>query len=144
MKYATKLSVLRKEFAADGNRDARLFSRSRVPAVGWKGLIDSPHLDNSQDIGSGLKIARRLLLDITGMGLPAATEFLDPIIPQYTADLDYLGGHRRAHDRIADASRAGQRPFDAGRIQERHGRQPANRRGRHSVQARSTAQFLGR
>jgi 3-deoxy-7-phosphoheptulonate synthase len=50
-------------------------------------LINDPHLDNSQDIEAGLKIARRLLVQITGMGLPAATEFLDPIVPQYTADL---------------------------------------------------------
>jgi 3-deoxy-7-phosphoheptulonate synthase len=50
-------------------------------------LINDPHLDGSQDIEAGLKIARKLLLNITGLGLPAATEFLDPIVPQYTADL---------------------------------------------------------
>jgi 3-deoxy-7-phosphoheptulonate synthase len=50
-------------------------------------LINDPHLDNSHDIESGLKLARSLLLDITAMGLPAATEFLDPITPQYIADL---------------------------------------------------------
>jgi 3-deoxy-7-phosphoheptulonate synthase len=50
-------------------------------------LINDPHLDGSQDIEAGLKIARKLLLEITGMGLPAATEFLDPIVPQYIADL---------------------------------------------------------
>jgi 3-deoxy-7-phosphoheptulonate synthase len=55
--------------------------------VGWKGLINDPHLNESRDIETGLKKARRLLLDISSMGLPAATEFLDPIIPQYIADL---------------------------------------------------------
>jgi 3-deoxy-7-phosphoheptulonate synthase len=50
-------------------------------------LINDPHLDGSQDIETGLKIARKLLLDITGLGLPTATEFLDPIVPQYIADL---------------------------------------------------------
>jgi 3-deoxy-7-phosphoheptulonate synthase len=50
-------------------------------------LINDPQLDGSQDIETGLKIARRLLLKITGLGLPAATEFLDPIVPQYIADL---------------------------------------------------------
>jgi 3-deoxy-7-phosphoheptulonate synthase len=65
----------------------RVYFEKPRTTVGWKGLINDPHLDNSQDIESGLKIARRLLLDITGMGLPAGTEFLDPIIPQYIADL---------------------------------------------------------
>src|SRR5208283_4219939 len=50
-------------------------------------LINDPYLDNTHDIEAGLKKARRLLLDLTGAGLPAATEFLDPIIPQYIADL---------------------------------------------------------
>jgi 3-deoxy-7-phosphoheptulonate synthase len=55
--------------------------------VGWKGLIYDPHLDGSDDIQTGLSRARELLLQITGMGLPAATEFLDPVVPQYIADL---------------------------------------------------------
>jgi 3-deoxy-7-phosphoheptulonate synthase len=62
------------------------FEKPRT-TIGWKGLINDPHLDGSQDIETGLKIARRLLLQITGLGLPAATEFLDPIVPQYIADL---------------------------------------------------------
>ena len=82
-------------------------------------------MDGSQDIETGLKIARKLLLEIAGLGLPAATEFLDPIVPQYIADLDHVGGHRRAHHGIADAPRNGQRPFDAGRLEKQHRRQPA-------------------
>jgi 3-deoxy-7-phosphoheptulonate synthase len=87
MEYATKLNVLRKEFASRMEIVMRVYFEKPRTTIGWKGLINDPRLDNSQDIESGLKIARRLLLDITGMGLPAATEFLDPIIPQYIADL---------------------------------------------------------
>jgi len=55
--------------------------------VGWKGLINDPDMDDSCDLQKGLRVARRLLLDITALGLPAATEFLDPIVPQYLADV---------------------------------------------------------
>jgi len=55
--------------------------------LGWKGMIYDPHLDNSYDIEEGLRLARQLLVEITNIGLPAATEFLDPIVPQYLADL---------------------------------------------------------
>jgi 3-deoxy-7-phosphoheptulonate synthase len=87
MEYAKKLNALRQEFADRMEIVMRVYFEKPRTTVGWKGLINDPHLDNSQDIDSGLRIARRLLLEITGMGLPAATEFLDPIIPQYTADL---------------------------------------------------------
>jgi 3-deoxy-7-phosphoheptulonate synthase len=87
LEYATKLSALRKEFASQMEIVMRVYFEKPRTTIGWKGLINDPHLDNSQDIESGLKIARRLLLDITDLGLPTATEFLDPIIPQYTADL---------------------------------------------------------
>ena len=59
----------------------------KTPAVGWKGLISDPFLDGSYDINNGLKLARRVLSDIAEKGLPAATEFLDTIIPQYLSDL---------------------------------------------------------
>ncbi|MFV0337347.1 MAG: 3-deoxy-7-phosphoheptulonate synthase [Chthoniobacterales bacterium] len=55
--------------------------------VGWKGLINDPHMDESYEMAEGIAIARKLLLDIVELGLPTATEFLDPIIPQYIADL---------------------------------------------------------
>ena len=125
LEYATRLSALRKEFAGRMEIVMRVYFEKPRTTIGWKGLINDPHLDGSQDIETGLKIARKLLLDITGLGLPAATEFLDPIVPQYIADLVTLGGDRRAHDGIADAPRNGQRPFDARRPEERHGRQPA-------------------
>lgn len=87
LEYAEKLNLLRKELAGQMEIVMRVYFEKPRTTIGWKGLINDPHLDNSQDIESGLKIARRLLLDITGMGLPAGTEFLDPIIPQYIADL---------------------------------------------------------
>jgi len=87
MEYARRLNALRKEFAGRMEIVMRVYFEKPRTTVGWKGLINDPRLDGTQDIGSGLKIGRRLLLDITGMGMPAATEFLDPIIPQYTADL---------------------------------------------------------
>src|SRR5258707_409647 len=85
--YARRLNALRKEFADRMEIVMRGYFEKPGTTIGWKGLINDPHLDGSQDIETGLKIARRLLLQITGMGLPAATEFLDPIVPQYIADL---------------------------------------------------------
>jgi 3-deoxy-7-phosphoheptulonate synthase len=65
----------------------RVYFEKPRTTIGWKGLIYDPHLDGSDDIQAGLEQARALLLQITGMGLPAATEFLDPVVPQYIADL---------------------------------------------------------
>src|SRR5262249_26408486 len=62
------------------------FEKPRT-TVGWKGLINDPHLDGSCDIATGLAVARRLLLRINTLGLPCAGEMLDPITPQYIADL---------------------------------------------------------
>src|SRR5476651_2102663 len=87
LEYANKLNVLRKEFAGQMEIVMRVYFENPRTTIGWKGLINDPHLDGSQDIETGLKIARRLLLEITGMGLPAATEMLDPVTPQYVADL---------------------------------------------------------
>jgi 3-deoxy-7-phosphoheptulonate synthase len=87
LEYAQKLNALRQEL------EDRLFILMRVyfskprTTIGWKGLINDPHLDDSCDIKTGLKIARELLLSIASMGLPIATELLDPITPQYIADL---------------------------------------------------------
>jgi 3-deoxy-7-phosphoheptulonate synthase len=85
--YAARLNALREKFAGRMEIVMRVYFEKPRTIVGWKGLINDPHLDGSQDIETGLKIARRLLLQINGLGLPAATEFLDPIVPQYIADL---------------------------------------------------------
>jgi 3-deoxy-7-phosphoheptulonate synthase len=87
LEYAEKLNALRKEVADRMEIVMRVYFEKPRTTIGWKGLINDPHLDGSQDIEAGLKIARRLLLKITSMGLPAATEFLDPIVPQYIAEL---------------------------------------------------------
>jgi 3-deoxy-7-phosphoheptulonate synthase len=87
LEYATRLAALRKEVAGKMEIVMRVYFEKPRTTIGWKGLINDPHLDGSQDIETGLQIARKLLLDITGLGLPAATEFLDPVVPQYTADL---------------------------------------------------------
>jgi 3-deoxy-7-phosphoheptulonate synthase len=85
--YATRLSRLQHELADRMEIVMRVYFEKPRTTIGWKGLINDPHLDGSQDIEAGLKIARQLLLEITSLGLPAATEFLDPIVPQYIADL---------------------------------------------------------
>ena len=85
--YATRLNILRRELADDICLVMRVYFEKPRTILGWKGLIYDPHLDGSDDIEAGLKRARRLLIDINEMGLPVATEFLDPIIPQYIADL---------------------------------------------------------
>jgi 3-deoxy-7-phosphoheptulonate synthase len=87
LEYATRLDALRREFADRMEVIMRVYFEKPRTTIGWKGLINDPHLDGSEDIQAGLKLARRLLVEITGLGLPAATEFLDPIVPQYTADL---------------------------------------------------------
>jgi len=85
--YGNKLLRLRQQFADHMEIIMRVYFEKPRTTIGWKGLINDPHMDGSNDIDSGLKMGRKLLLELTSMGLPAATEFLDPIIPQYTADL---------------------------------------------------------
>jgi 3-deoxy-7-phosphoheptulonate synthase len=87
LEYGRRLNALRQEFAGEMELVMRVYFEKPRTTIGWKGLINDPHLDGSYDIETGLKRARRLLLELTAMGLPAASEFLDPIIPQYTADL---------------------------------------------------------
>ncbi len=84
--YAKKLSALRTELQDDFCIIMRVYFEKPRTTVGWKGFINDPHLDDTYDIVHGLYYARKLLLDINAIGLPAATEFLDPITPQYVAD----------------------------------------------------------
>ncbi len=85
--YGQKLVKLRSRFADTLEIVMRVYFEKPRTTVGWKGLINDPHLNNSYDINTGLRIARKLLLDLASIGLPAATELLDPITPQYIADL---------------------------------------------------------
>jgi 3-deoxy-7-phosphoheptulonate synthase len=65
----------------------RVYFEKPRTTIGWKGLINDPQLDGTYDVDTGLRIGRRLLLAVNRLGLPAATEFLDPVVPQYLADL---------------------------------------------------------
>jgi len=87
LEYAGRLAAIRNEMAGRMEIVMRVYFEKPRTTIGWKGLVNDPHLDGTQDIEHGLRIARKLLLDIAGMGLPTATEFLDPIVPQYIADL---------------------------------------------------------
>ena len=85
--YAGRLLTLREELKGSLEVVMRVYFEKPRTTVGWKGLINDPHMDGSYQINDGLRIARKLLLDINDMGLPAAGEFLDMITPQYVADL---------------------------------------------------------
>ncbi|MCF8216048.1 MAG: 3-deoxy-7-phosphoheptulonate synthase [Chlorobium sp.] len=85
--YAKRLSVLRTALQQELCIMMRVYFEKPRTTVGWKGFINDPHLDDSYDIEHGLYYARKLLIDINKMGIPAATEFLDPITPQYVADV---------------------------------------------------------
>ena len=87
MEYAKKLKAEAKRHEADLLILMRVYFEKPRTTVGWKGLINDPHLDGSFKINDGLRLARKLLWDINELALPCATEFLDTITPQYTADL---------------------------------------------------------
>ncbi|KGT89411.1 phospho-2-dehydro-3-deoxyheptonate aldolase [Erwinia typographi] len=85
--YAARLLKLREELNDSLELVMRVYFEKPRTTVGWKGLINDPHMDGSFQINDGLRIARKLLVDINDTGLPAAGEFLDMITPQYLADL---------------------------------------------------------
>lgn len=87
MDYAKKLAKEAERFAEDLIVVMRVYFEKPRTTVGWKGLINDPRLDNTFRINEGLRLARRILLEINELDLPCATEFLDTITPQYTADL---------------------------------------------------------
>jgi len=85
--YAQQLVQLRNRYSEQLEIVMRVYFEKPRTSIGWKGLINDPHLDGSYDINEGLRLARKLLLDLAELGLPAATELLDPITPQYIADV---------------------------------------------------------
>ena len=85
--YAQRLAQLAERVKDNYFIVMRVYFEKPRTTVGWKGFINDPHLDNSCDVEYGLRAARKLMLEISKLGLPIATEFLDPIVPQYTADL---------------------------------------------------------
>ena len=87
LEYAEKLAVCQREMADDLCIVMRVYFEKPRTTVGWKGLINDPDLDGSFAINKGLRAARAFLLDVLALGLPAGNEFLDPILPQFYADL---------------------------------------------------------
>jgi 3-deoxy-7-phosphoheptulonate synthase len=91
LEYAQKLKVLADEVQDQIFVIMRVYFEKPRTTVGWKGLINDPHMNDTFDINTGLRRARKLLLDINELGLSAATELLEPVTPQYIADLITLG-----------------------------------------------------
>ncbi len=87
MEYAERLKALSGELGDRIYVVMRVYFEKPRTTIGWKGLINDPHLDGSFDMETGLRLARKILLNITALGLPTGTEALDPITPQYIADL---------------------------------------------------------
>ncbi|MBU1237724.1 MAG: 3-deoxy-7-phosphoheptulonate synthase AroG [Gammaproteobacteria bacterium] len=87
VEYARRLKAERERLGADLQIVMRVYFEKPRTTVGWKGLINDPRLDGSFKINEGLRLARKLLWEVNELGLPCATEFLDTITPQYTADL---------------------------------------------------------
>jgi 3-deoxy-7-phosphoheptulonate synthase len=87
MEYARRLRALADELADQLFIVMRVYFEKPRTTVGWKGLINDPHMDDSFCIDEGLHVARRLLVDLNDLGLPCGTEALDPITPQYLGDL---------------------------------------------------------
>ncbi len=87
LEYGSRLAMLRKEFSAQMEIIMRVYFEKPRTTLGWKGLINDPHMDGTYDIETGVRKARKLMLELTRMGVPGATEFLDSIVPQYIDDL---------------------------------------------------------
>ncbi|MCA6603279.1 MAG: 3-deoxy-7-phosphoheptulonate synthase, partial [Pseudanabaena sp. M007S1SP1A06QC] len=85
--YAEKLAKFRDQVSDALEIVMRVYFEKPRTTIGWKGLINDPHLNGTFDINFGIRMARDLLLDVAKLGLPSATELLDPIVPQYLADL---------------------------------------------------------
>ena len=87
IEYAARIKEAADRYSDDLVIIMRVYFEKPRTTVGWKGLINDPHLDDSFDINRGLRVARELLIELAEMGVPAGTEFLDTISPQYYADL---------------------------------------------------------
>ncbi|MFY9780379.1 MAG: 3-deoxy-7-phosphoheptulonate synthase [Candidatus Baltobacteraceae bacterium] len=87
LEYAERLAAQRRRFAGELEIVMRVYFEKPRTTVGWKGLINDPHMDGSFKINDGLRMARKLLLEIDELELPAGTEYLDTITPQFIADL---------------------------------------------------------
>jgi 3-deoxy-7-phosphoheptulonate synthase len=86
LEYAQRLSEKTSELGGELLVAMRVYFEKPRTTTGWKGLINDPHLDGSGDVNWGLRLARRVLLDVLALGVPVGCEFLDPITPQYISD----------------------------------------------------------
>ena len=86
LEYATRLGAANEQLRDKLLLVMRVYFEKPRTTTGWKGLINDPHLDGSADVNAGLRIARKLMLDVLDLGLPIGCEFLDPITPQYISD----------------------------------------------------------
>jgi hypothetical protein len=102
IEYAEWLKDAKDEFSKNLLIVMRVYFEKPRTTVGWKGLINDPDIDGSFNISKGIRTARQLLVDIAELGLPAGTEYLDPISPQYVSDLISWGaiGARTAESQI--------------------------------------------
>jgi 3-deoxy-7-phosphoheptulonate synthase len=102
MDYATRLAAHAERVSGELRIVMRTYFEKPRSTVGWKGLINDPGLDGTFDVNRGLRTARRLLLDVTALGLPVGCEFLDPITPQFIADVVSWGaiGARTAASQV--------------------------------------------
>ncbi|KAK5111565.1 Phospho-2-dehydro-3-deoxyheptonate aldolase amt16 [Meristemomyces frigidus] len=91
LEYCDRLLELKKKYEQDLLIVMRSYLEKPRTTVGWKGLVNDPDIDNTFNINKGLRVARQLFVDLTAKGMPLASEMLDPISPQYTADLLSLG-----------------------------------------------------
>jgi 3-deoxy-7-phosphoheptulonate synthase len=135
--YARRLRETASRHAADLLVVMRVYFEKPRTTVGWKGFINDPHLDGTFAINQGLRLARKLLLDINRMGLPAGTEFLDLLSPQYVSDLIAWGaiGARTTESQTHRQLASGLSCPD--RIQERHRWLGARGRGRGACRRRA-------
>ena len=102
IEYAEKLAIENKKYSQNLLLIMRVYFEKPRTTVGWKGLINDPDINETFNIAKGVEIARKLLVDIANIGLPAGTEFLDPISPQYVTDVISWGaiGARTAESQI--------------------------------------------
>lgn len=91
LEYATRLKELSQKLSGELCVIMRAYLEKPRTTVGWKGLINDPDIDETYNINKGLRVSRKLYADLTGMGMPIASEMLDTISPQYLADLISLG-----------------------------------------------------
>ena len=141
IEYAHRLAALAERLRDKLYLVMRVYFEKPRTTVGWKGLIMDPRLDGTDDIPEGLRRARHFLRSVIDLGLPTATELLDPITPQYIADLiswSAIGA------RTAEARRTGRcvRAFNAARFQE-HDLRRSRRRDQRGEGRRAAADFSG-